>query len=274
MNAASKLLIQVVAALALVVGTTLAGPNEGLTLTPLGGVNVDETSGDPCVDIFDPGLSCEDVDPNAQPDGLGVEWYLVLAAGASPLAFNTITFGIGDFDPYACYIGAYGPCFGEFGPLQIPSAGWPGPMSGTSVSWAPNCLTGMLVPVYWFGFYVYYGGGPVPLGDFYPGQTAAVVSCDSPPEEDPIVAFGVMGCGNDPGVQACPGETVGACCVDMDQDGIPETCIPSVSEVECFEVLGGSLWFPETPCGPENEPCPPPTPVQETTWGKIKGMYR
>jgi hypothetical protein len=270
-----KKLVLAMAFLALGAGVALAGPNAGLTLTPHGNVDGVETNGDPCGAFIPPGVTCEDTNPNAAPDPSGVEWYVVLAAGNS-LAFNTIVFGVGDYDPYACYLAGSGPCFGDLNPLEVPSAGWPGPNSGTAVSWAPECLTGDLVPVYYFGFYVYYGGGSVPLGDFYPGQVAAVVSCESPPEEDLIADFGAIGCGDDPGEQACPDaqEPRGACCVDADGDGIDETCIPGVTEFECFEELGGSLWFPDTDCGPNNEPCPQPTPVQETTWGQIKSIYR
>jgi hypothetical protein len=258
-----------------------AGPNANLTLTPMGNVLGAETNGDICGTIAAQlPAECDQMDPNATPTSVGVEWYIAVAAG-NGLCFNTITFGIGDYDPYTCYVASYGPCSGDLGPLEIQSAGWPGPFSGTSVSWAPNCLCGDLVPVYFFGFYVYYSGGPVPLGDFYPGQVAAVVSCDSPPEEDPITdpnedgVFGIIGCGDDPGYTECEQfGTWGACCVDTDGDGIDETCIPGVYENECFEVLGGSLWFPETDCGPNNEPCPQPTPVQETTWGQIKSIYQ
>jgi hypothetical protein len=257
-----------------------AGPNAGLTLTPMGHVSGIGSSGDVCADIsVQLPENCEDMDPNATPDANGVEWYIAVAAGDG-LCFNTIVFGIGDYDPYACYLAAYGPCFPEFAPLEIPSSGWPGPNTGTAVSWAPNCLCGDLVPVYYFGFYVYYGGGPVPFGDFYPGNSATVVSCTSPPEEDPItdpngdLMFGIIGCGDDDGYTECNGApTVGACCIDEDGDGIDETCIPGTTEIQCFEVFGGSLWFPDTGCGPNNEPCPQPTPVEETTWGQIKSMY-
>jgi hypothetical protein len=272
-----KRLVLAMAFLALGAGVALAGPNAGLTLTPMGNVAGAETEGNPCGVIAGqlPDV-CEGTDPNAAPDLGGVEWYIAVAAGDG-LCFNTITFGVGDYDPYACYVAGFGPCFPELDPLEIPSgADWPGPFTGTSVSWAPNCLCGDLVPVYYFGFYIYYGGGSVPFGDFFPGQTASAVSCDSPPEEDVIEGFGAMGCGDDPGHQECPsvGPILGACCVDMDQDGIDETCIPDTEEIECFEILGGSLWFPDTPCGPNNEPCPQPVPVQETTWGQIKSIYR
>jgi hypothetical protein len=285
-EAAMKTLVLALGLMLLLLTGSYAGPNAGLTLTPMGNVSGAETNGDPC-GVIEAQLpdNCEDMDPNAAPDINGVEWYIAVAAG-NGLCFNTIVFGIGDFDPYACYVAGYGPCFPEFGPLEIPSGpDWPGPNTGTAVSWAPNCLCGDMVPVYYFGFYVYYGGGPVPFGDFYPGNSSTVVSCTSPPEEDPITDpngdgfFGIIGCGDDPGYTECKqvGPILGACCVDLDGDGIDEACFPDVSEIDCFEVLGGSLWFPETPCenpGGPGEPCPLGNPVQETTWGQIKSIYR
>jgi hypothetical protein len=141
-----------------------------------------------------------------------MEWFLAVAAGEQELCFDTIVFGLGAYDTYDCYLGVWGPCFADLGPIEVPSADWPGPNSGTAVSWAPSCLCGMLVPVYYFGFYVYASdgipGGPVPLGDFYPGLQAVVQSCGDPTEEDPIEGFGVMGVGDDPGLRVCPGPPV------------------------------------------------------------------
>jgi hypothetical protein len=269
-------LVLAMAVLALGATVAFAGPNAGVTVTVHGNVTGAETNGDPCGNIPSPDL-CVDTVPTAAPDASGEEWFIVLAAGANPLAFTTIVFGIGDYDPYACYLDQYGPCFGDLGPLEVPSDGWPGPNSGTAVSWAPNCLTGMMVPVYYFGAYVY-GPGIVPLGNFYPGQNAVVVSCDDPPVEDPIDRFGSFGCGGEIGVQECPdvGPDTGACCVDTNQDGNPETCVPDQTMDECIG-LGGVYQGDGTECGPNNEPCPPdeePTATQETTWGQIKSIYR
>jgi hypothetical protein len=265
------------AVLALGATVAFAGPNEGVTVTVHGNITGVETDGlDVCGSIPIP-ANCEDTVPAAIPDSFGEEWFIVLAAGANPLAFTTITFGIGDYDPYACYIDQSGPCFGSLGPLELPSDGWPGPNTGTSVTWAPNCLAGMLVPVYYLGVYIY-GPGVVPLGDHYPGQPAAVVSCDDPPVEDPIVDFGSFGCSGAQGEQACPTivEPEGACCIDTNQDGNPETCV-FVTEAMCID-MGGVYQGDGIECGPNNEPCPPddgePTATQETTWGQIKSIYR
>lgn len=268
-------LVLAMAFLALGATVAFAGPNDGVTLTVQGNVTGVETEGDPCGNIPIP-ATCEETSPVAMGDATGEEWFIVLAAGANPLAFTTITFGIGDYDPYACYIDQKAPCFGTLGPLEIPSDGWPGPNTGTSVSWAPNCLTGMLVPVYYFGVYVY-GPGTVPLGNTYPGQQAEVISCDDPPVSDPILQFGSFGCAGAAGEQVCPEigpGPEGACCVDTNQDGNPETCMGPMPQVDC-EAMGGVYQGDDSVCDPN--PCPPDTPptaTQETTWGQIKSIYR
>jgi hypothetical protein len=275
----------VTSAVVLISSAALAGPNARVTLTPHGNVDCLETGGDICSTIQLP-ATCEELNPDACPDPSGVEWYLIVAVappGVEELAFTTITFGLGDYIDSACYVARFGPCFQELGPVQIPSAGWPGPNSGTSVTWAPECLTGGLVPVYYFGFYVYYGGGTVPLGDFYPGQTAAVASCDAPfPVDDPIEDpdgdgfFGILGCGEASGKRECPlpRMDVGVCCVDTDGDGVLETCAHGVSEDECFHVLDGTMWFPGELCGPDNEPCPQePISTRQTSWDRIRTTY-
>lgn len=174
-----------------------AGPNEDGILVVHGNVDGVDTGGDPCSGIPIP-ETCEELIPGAIPDGYGVEWFVVIAAGnglGDGLSFNTITFGIGNYDMQACYIAYYGPCYPELMPLEIPTYDWPGRYQGTAVSWAPHCLSGRVVPIYYFGVYAY-GDGIVPLADEYPEQPAAFVSCDQLPEEDPIAGFGTFGYGD------------------------------------------------------------------------------
>jgi hypothetical protein len=306
-----KKLVLAMAVLALTATVAFAGPNADATLTVQGNVNGVETLGDPCGNIPIPQL-CEDTQPTAAPDANGVEWFVVLAAGCDPLSFNTITFGVGTYSTGECYVGYYGPCRGDLNPLEISSAGWPGPNSGTSVSWSPNCLSGMIVPVYYFGVYAY-GAGIVPLGDEFPDQTAAFVSCDSPPEQDIVAGFGSFGCGGAVGQVVCPdcappptgaccigpdcfllteedclgqgGEFIGgdcdpnpcqpaegACCIDGNGDGNNETCIITTAD-DCA-AQNGDYKGDGTIC--ENDTCPPDEPVatQQSTWGQIKSIYR
>jgi hypothetical protein len=192
-----KTLFLALALMLMLLAGSFAGPNKGVILGVHGNVGGIDTNGDPCTAIALP-WTCWELVPTATPDGNGVEWFLIVAVREpEELAFNTITFGIGDFDAEVCYISMYGPCFSEFSPLEIPTDDWPGVTSGTSVSWAPECLTGNIVPVYYFGIYVY-APGAIPLGPFYPGQDENLVSCNEPPEEDAIWAYGEIGCGGYP----------------------------------------------------------------------------
>lgn len=188
------LLVAAFFALVVSAGLAFAGPNEDLVLVVQGNVDGAETDGDPCTSIVLPG-SCSDLTPTAIPDLNGVEWFLILAAREpEPLGFTTITFGVGNYNPDATYIALFGPCNQAEGPLEIPSDDWPFPEEGTSVSWAPSCLEGNMVPVYYFGIYAY-GDGTIPLGDYYPGQPSGVVSCTDPPVEDVFIAYGTLGVG-------------------------------------------------------------------------------
>lgn len=241
-----KRLVLAMACLALVAGGAFAGDNDGAVLTVHGDQTGAPTNGDPCT-IFPTGVACEDLNPNGAPGDGGLEWIYAVAAGANPLSFNTVTFGVGGYNPGECYVYFFGPCRSDLGFLELPSAGWPGPNTGTSVTWAPACLTGMVVPVYYFGIYVY-GPGVFPLADSYPGQSAAFVDCNNPPQEDPVAGFGSGGCGGAQGTLVCPqvGPVIGACC-------FPDGSCMMLEQAECE--AGGYL-FLGGPC--DQADCPQP----------------
>lgn len=197
-----------IAILTVAPGDAAPGPNEGVVLNVHGNAAGVETGGDPAQAIGLP-FDCEDLSPTAGPDQSGVEWFLVVVVSGRRASFSTVTFGLGGYDESACYISFFGPTRPELQPLEIPSAGWPGPNEGTAVSWAPQCLSGEMVPVYYFGVYVY-GSTTIPLGSFYPGQQDGVVSCGVPGEEDPIAEFGSFGCGGVGGENACESVRRGA----------------------------------------------------------------
>lgn len=253
--------------LALSAGVAFAGSNAGIQLHVHGNVAGVETNGDPCGALAVP-ADCGGLVPSGAPDANGAEWFVVVAVSppANSPNFNTIIFGVGDYVPLqSCYVALYGPCHADLNPLETSSAGWPGPSTGTAVSWAPNCLTGHVEPVYYFAVYSY-GGGAIPLGDFYPGQAAGVVSCDSPPEEDPFASYGAMGCGGDPGSNPeCPGAPPepAACCVGPD-------CF-MLTEDEC-NAAGGEYQGDGTNC--VDIDCGIVTATEQTTWGQIKSTYR
>lgn len=253
-------LLLAIALLAVTAGMAFAGPNAGVVLSVQGNVDGVETEGAPCTAIALP-ATCEELVPNATADLNGVNWYLVVVASdpANTPNFNTVTFGLGAYDPYSDgYIGFFGPCVP--GALEVSTGGWPLGGEGTAVSWAPDCLYGLLEPVYFFGVYSY--GGTIPLG-LHPTQGGSVVDCSADPQTDDFAGFGGME-GTNP---TCPGGTQpepGACCFGP-------TCV-MLLETECAAQSG--VWYGGD-CGPNNEPCPQePTPTQETTWGSIKNIYR
>lgn len=249
--------------------SAMAGPNEGITLTVQANVTGADTNGDPC-SIPVPG-DCKETTPGQAIPVDGVEWFLILAAGGPTQAFTLVTFGVGEYNTSDCYVAFYGPCHADLGPLEIVSAGWPFPYSGTSVSWSPNCVEGMLTPVYYFGIYAS-APGTIPLGDFYPGSPAYVTSCTSPPFDDPIAGFGNLGYGGADGEQACPffEPDFGACC-------LPDGECAMLSDIECIgaggEFYGG--FCEEIQCETSSVPGGGEEPaVRGTSWGRIKAIYR
>jgi hypothetical protein len=177
--------------LSTITGVIQAGPNEGVALFVHGVQGFEETL---CL-VPD---TCDELIPEANPDGLGVELYyaVVVSPPTNLPSFDTIAFGIGEYDSYVCYVGYWGPCHSELNPLEIPDPDWPQPNTGTAISWAPHCFTDPVIPVYYFGFYLYYGdGGQVPLMP-HPGTDSGVVSCEVPPQLDLFEEYGIMGCGD------------------------------------------------------------------------------
>lgn len=146
---------------------------------------------------------CSQLNAAAAADGSPQLWF-VLAAFPDNLQdrFSTVTFGLGEYQDTNLVIGDWGACDIIGSSLEIPSDGWPGPNSGTSISWSPACGGGKLIPVYWFLTYAY-AAGTIPLADTFPGQSANFVDCSSFPAEEPISDFGTMGFGV-PGQNTCP----------------------------------------------------------------------
>ncbi|MBU1700694.1 MAG: hypothetical protein KJ970_07365 [Candidatus Eisenbacteria bacterium] len=254
----------VVMLLILTSGVAVAGPNAGVVLSVQGNVDGAATNGSPCTEIALP-AACEDLIPSATDDVDGVSWYLVVVVSPPENTpnFNTVVFGLGDYTASNTYIGFYGPCV--TGALEISTQDWPNPNQGTAVSWAPNCINGIMEPVYYFGVYAY-SAGNIPLA-VHPVQGGVVVDCSANPTTDDLEGFGVMGVGGNAGSNPeCPGGVQpepGACCFGPD-------CV-LLLETQCVEQAGD--WYGGA-CNPDGSPCPPdPNPVQETTWGSIKVVY-
>lgn len=263
-------LLMMVAILALVSSATFAGSNPGVVLSVhgdvLGVATVDITSPGTMVCDLPMPATCEELSTTAVNTALDpCAYYLVVVVSPPENSpnFNTVTFGLGDYDPAGTYVRDFGTCHDGL-ISELPGAGWPGPNTGTSTSISPACWEGnTLQPVYYFGVYNY-GTTPVmPLSD-HPGFQGSVVDCGSPPEEDFFEGYGEIE-GTNPD---CPGGVqpeLGACCFGAD-------CV-MLFEIDCLGQSG--VWYGPEVCGPDGYPCPQePTPTKDSTWGSIKNIYR
>ncbi|MBU1702024.1 MAG: hypothetical protein KJ970_19625 [Candidatus Eisenbacteria bacterium] len=179
-----------------------AGPNEGVVLSIQGNTTGGPIT-EPCLTITLP-ESCENLDPSALPDDHDVEWFLVVVVSPAANApnFDSITFGIGDYNTGDAYISYNGTC--------IPGAGWsftgawPLPGSGIEITWDPGCTSSdYLFPAFYFGVYVY-APATIPLTP-HPSEPSGVTDCSEDSVFDPFEGFGAMGCGGEPGYNPpCP----------------------------------------------------------------------
>lgn len=288
-----------VAAMTCMGTAALAGPNEGGTLIAAlseGTVYTTDIE-DYCGSVTT--STCEGAvttAPAAGETGVVLNILSALPAGGRMMA---IAFGW-DY-PADLSVAAAAPC-GDI-VIELPSAGWPGPGTGTAMTWS-TVKTG-LVEVYWAGVYSY-GPGTLTLQG-HPTQGGVMADDAIPANEDPIAGFGTFGFGV-PGSVACPVDTpdpTGACCVGPDcsiqtaadceaAGGIyqgddtvcnPNPCIEPpetgaccfgedcvvATEADCARD-GGVYQGDGSVCQPN--PCIPPVPTIETSWGAVKSNYR
>jgi hypothetical protein len=182
--------------------------------------------------------------------------------------------------------GTFGPCRSQFG-VNFDAA-----------------QTRQLIPICWFTGYSAEAETVFRLSA-RPGQVGVFRDDSSPPQQDPILDFGTLGFGT-AGSKRCPGG-LGYCCRC---DG---RCFV-LTEAECMALPGGGGWAANYGCDPnpcgmismdDGACCLPDatrrvyshcactmslgiykgdfvlcsptlcsTPVQETTWGRIKSQYR
>lgn len=189
--------------------------------------------------------------------------------------------------------------------FEIAQDGWPSVSGGgVGISFG-QVKTAIVNDCYWFAGYSYNQGDLWSLTPHPVGQTI-FVDDSVPPIEDVVAGFGSLGFGV-PGSLPCPSPPppVGACCLE------PGNCV-IVPEAECVELCG--MWFGEgiscdpNPCPPlagsacclpdgtcelhwpnvceclggvtlpeiftcDPNPCDG-TPIEETSWGRIKAIHR
>ncbi|MCA9756230.1 MAG: hypothetical protein KDA27_10530 [Candidatus Eisenbacteria bacterium] len=281
----------------------LAGPNANGTLivhAPPGIVYCD--FGTPCeqTDAHGP-ASCEEANTNVgSPESTVWSVYAAFPQSDAP-RLSGVTFGI-DYDIDTVAILDSGAC----GDFELPTGDWPRPGAGTAVTWSV-AQTSALTHVYAFAGYEYYGQDVSFDLTPHPSQGGYFADDDVPSNLDPIVDYGKLGFNGNPGYLPCPsGPQLGACCLP---DCGP--CVVLLRE-ECGAANGNFLG-PGTVCDPNPCDCPPygacclsdgscdlgsemecldqegvyqgddfpcdpnpcePVPVQRSTWGGVKAVYR
>ncbi|MCA9757051.1 MAG: hypothetical protein KDA27_14700 [Candidatus Eisenbacteria bacterium] len=298
---ASILTLTVTAVSLLAIDSASAGPNANGTL-----ILHYHPSLPMCIDIppceygaTDPLQSCSEAITNVHEDETGLfTVYAAFAASDAPRLAG-VAFGI-DYDPDVVILLGFETC----GDFELANENWPEPGSGTAVTWS-TVQTGQLTPVYGFSGYSYSYYGTDRSLDLVPHPTQGGVFADDdvPSNLDPIAGFGSLGFGNNPGSAPCPTDVaLGACCLEdcscivTTRDecqgtyyGDGEVCDPNPcdcpvqgacclpdgscvvdSEPEC-DVQGGQWMGKFTECDPD--PCVN-TPIEERSWGQVKGIYR
>lgn len=126
-----------------------------------------------------------------------IVWFIAAFPGNASPAVTAVQFGLDTTVPRGSIAGRGG-CGSML--LELPDSGFPGPFTGTLVSFATDYRT--FFPIYWFAVEGEsgdsFGSGP------YPGDNRAVFVDDgSPPAEDRISRFGSVGWGGG-GENDCP----------------------------------------------------------------------
>ena len=295
-----KKVLMAAAAMVLVAGAAVAGPNAGGTLIVAESVGTAYTSDVPDYCGSSTTSACESASVNYN----GADGTLVLniiaafAPSASPRLAG-VTFGIA-YDN-ALYAPA---AFAHCGDFELPDGTWPADGSGTAVTWGA-AQTGTLTEVYWTAHYAYASYGPGTLSAIAnPVQGGNFADDDVPANVDPIAGYGAFGFFATTGLVACPiDEAPVACCfvdgsctlefpddclaaggnVDGSASCNPNPCPPPAIGACCIGDIcvvlpagecdnqGGTFQGDGTTCDPD--PCVP-VPTFETTWGAIKATNR
>jgi len=229
--------------------------------------------------------SCEEQHNRIDPESMASALWYVIAAWSEEKEWQTIQFGLGDYDPELCafWPHEYGPCFSSLG-TEIHTPGWPGPNTGVVLGASDVPWSGNYVPVYWFGGYAYeyYGSSTLPLAMHPDYGSAGMGSCQMryslspffmyPTRTVDVECLGALGIDTD-GVSCCPEPPASAaCCANGN-------CLILTGE-QC--AAAGGLWHASwTSCDPN--PCPP-TPdslnlsqsladvwMSDAAWGDFDG---
>lgn len=160
-------------------------------------------------------------------------WYAVLA-WTSAKQWCGVQFGFGAYDEDIYYFLDSGACYPQSG-LELPTPGWPGPLSGTTIvctsdsTWAGNFL-----PVYYFCGYAYEEGS-IPFSPHPTFGSGIVGTCGEPSIPSDIQQYGSMGLFSN-GVDVCPsGGSLGSQLPPSSPDTPTSSVITAVASIRLLD---------------------------------------
>jgi hypothetical protein len=234
---------------------------------------------------------------------LGAVWYVLAAFNENDKVWCGTEFGLGAYNPGAVAFVGNGQCPTDA--LVIPAGAWPGPSTGIAVAATGTPWTGNFQPVFWFACYAY-TPTLIQLTNNPATGFGGFANCMTPPTPYTAACFGAMGI-LQPGIACCPVPPAQhACCIgdacvlvfSTDEclglggvdhpdwascEGnpcfippVPGVCCVGeicyfVTQEEC-DAMGGVMHPEFTEC--TDTTCHVIIPVDPTSWGAIKAIYR
>jgi hypothetical protein len=184
------------------------------------------------------------------PDDTEAIWYVLAAWELEAKTWCGTEFGFGDYAGLAFTYYSIAPCYPPTGGLEIPSTGWPGPLSGTAFVATGDPWNGNYLPVYWFAgkAYEYYGPTTIQidLNPHPPTSFCGFSNCMNPPASFSVAeaqrgSIGIGVAGRPP--MFPPPPEPWACCIPVEP-----WCV-MLMEQECL--LAGGEWLgPQYVCEP------------------------
>ncbi len=243
--AASALALLLCSAIA---GRAFAGPNAGGTLLMHANPSLIFTTSTSNYCGQSGLTTCEAATTHLPQSTTPTLWFVVAAFPEFSQPHVTgVSFGLGDYDPTAISMLGHGSCAN----FEADTQDWPGPNTGTSLSWS-SPRGERLIELYWFAGYAYTEAtlalGPHPtFGGYFVDNSPSPVS-------DAIAGYSSLGFGALSGHLVCPIPPAnGACCSSV--DGACSVLTPDLCAALPGTYLGDDQPCPAEACAPSGACC-------------------